>query len=882
MSAKLSFLPWARVGIGRALTAQAGALRAQMPIKVQVDGQIGTERAPAEPVPAFRAELLGPGDVLGIDPRVIIRAEPGAYAQGAPARTLVAIEFSRPDFPWMFSPLVPDAQQRLLPWVCLLVVPQRPGISLRPRGDGTLPVLTVDSGSELPDLAEAWAWAHVQVLTDDGQPPDLTVGAGDERSLSRLISPRRLEPGATYYACLVPTFNAGRQVGLDPAAEPAGPLRPAWTGAIPPDFQLPVYHWWTFSTGAAGDFQDLVEKLKPQKLPREVGWRPITIDFPTATLPEGFNAFTAPLEGVLRGVHNPPGVSDPGAANEVKRELKRLIGLTGTVGPPRYGQAQATAGAPWLSELNGAPTARVAAATGARVVQAQQEQLIASAWEQVGEMQRANQQRRQAKVAVIVGEALMFRHLAAMTADRVLQVTAPARIPISAGIPPAALSGTFRRLQRRTGSLARRTAGVSAEPLLADIALAPPPAPLQSAMGVIDWALLQQLAPYFVSQKNAAVLPFSDDDAEPRGRTSSAVATFTFSGTRIAFPRTSNPPPVHVRAASVPWRLDDESQFVTDAEPAALARRQATAKNFKTAALSVQNYLFGKVLPSANTMVVFSQPLPDGSAVAHTRVLDALRPARTLVARVVAATVTASSESPGPSMLAAFRYDPIFPQGMYCALADLAPDMFLIGADHVPDNSVGRVRVNPRFIEAYLAGLNHEMGRELVWRGFPSDGRGTYFRRFWETDAYPALSVWRGALGANAPQRDWVVLLIRGEIVRRYPRAVIFAQRGSLDSSGARFVPASEPRRYPLFRVTLGGDLLCVGFDVTAAEAHGHFFGIEEQITEPRFAPPAIPAGPYLRLAELPLGPGVHAGQVAAATLRRPVRVIIDPHLLIT
>jgi hypothetical protein len=214
-------------------------------------------------------------------------------------------------------------------------------------------------------------------------------------------------------------------------------------------------------------------------------------------------------------------------------------------------------------------------------------------------------------------------------------------------------------------------------------------------------------------------------------------------------------------------------------------------------------------------------------------------------------------------------------------VAELAPDLFLVGADRLPDNAVGAVRTNLRFIEAFLAGLNHEMAREFLWRGFPSDGRATYFRRFWDSDNYPALSAWRGALGANVPAPDWLALLIRGEIVRRFPRAVVFAQKGSLDATGAQFVPAAAPRRYPRFRVTLADDVLCVGFDLTSTEAPAYFFGIEEQITEPRFAAPTTPTGPYLKLSDLTLRAGAHAGDVAAATLRRPARVMIDPHVLL-
>ena len=32
-----------------------------------------------------------------------------------------------------------------------------------------------------------------------------------------------------------------------------------------------------------------------------------------------------------------------------------------------------------------------------------------------------------------------------------------------------------------------------------------------------------------------------------------------------------------------------------------------------------------------------------------------------------------------------------------------------------------------------MVGSNHEMGRELLWRGYPTDQRGTYFAQFWDT-----------------------------------------------------------------------------------------------------------------------------------------------------
>ena len=72
------------------------------------------------------------------------------------------IEFDRPDFPWLFTPAVPDTAGHLQPWICLVVVPEvKASISATPNQP--LPVLQCPR-MELPNLAEAWAWAHAQIV----------------------------------------------------------------------------------------------------------------------------------------------------------------------------------------------------------------------------------------------------------------------------------------------------------------------------------------------------------------------------------------------------------------------------------------------------------------------------------------------------------------------------------------------------------------------------------------------------------------------------------------------------------------------------------------------------------------------------------------------
>ena len=53
-----------------------------------------------------------------------------------------------------------------------------------------------------------------------------------------------------------------------------------------------------------------------------------------------------------------------------------------------------------------------------------------------------------------------------------------------------------------------------------------------------------------------------------------------------------------------------------------------------------------------------------------------------------------------------------------------------------PDDSVGLLQTNHAFIEAYMVGLNHEMARQLLWAGYPTDCMGSYFRQFWDVSGY--------------------------------------------------------------------------------------------------------------------------------------------------
>jgi hypothetical protein len=211
--------------------------------------------------------VYGPGDVLGIDTSQIVRIEPRQNATDVESNYFPAIEFDAPDFPWLFTPAVSGANDRLRPWCVLIVIDLSVVDAPRAEAGHPLPVIVVPSevrSPELPDLADSWAWAHTQVVaaaSTSSTDVATSLSSQPAMNVSRLVAPRRLEPNRRYAACLVPAFDAGVSRGLIDAAPTTGALNPAWSDGTLSDVRLPVYFHWEFSTGAAGGFESLARRL---------------------------------------------------------------------------------------------------------------------------------------------------------------------------------------------------------------------------------------------------------------------------------------------------------------------------------------------------------------------------------------------------------------------------------------------------------------------------------------------------------------------------------------------------------------------------------------------------------------------------------------------
>src|SRR5205814_10634809 len=140
---------------------------------------------------------------------------PQSFGRGFEPNLSPGIEFDRRDFPWLFTPArETDASSdpakgsnRLRPWLALVVVRQQAGVTVKAEPGRPLPVLQITGpavpADELQDLGDSWGWAHGQVAGTADEVSDVLAGE-PARNCSRLVCPRKLSPGTSYLAVLVP------------------------------------------------------------------------------------------------------------------------------------------------------------------------------------------------------------------------------------------------------------------------------------------------------------------------------------------------------------------------------------------------------------------------------------------------------------------------------------------------------------------------------------------------------------------------------------------------------------------------------------------------------------------------------------------------------
>ena len=146
--AKYVFLSWLRRGVGTAIEpreSDAGtAPRVKVPVTVAFNAGSLSATVPLE--------LFGAGEVSGFDPRAVIRVWPRPDVFDAESNYFPLVEFDQPDLPWRLTPARAEVNDRLRPWLALVVVKEDEATLAPATGSGLPPVVTVDSAASLPDL----------------------------------------------------------------------------------------------------------------------------------------------------------------------------------------------------------------------------------------------------------------------------------------------------------------------------------------------------------------------------------------------------------------------------------------------------------------------------------------------------------------------------------------------------------------------------------------------------------------------------------------------------------------------------------------------------------------------------------------------------------
>ncbi|MCW5801494.1 MAG: hypothetical protein KIT31_03840 [Deltaproteobacteria bacterium] len=852
--AAFRFLSWVRRGAATQIQVQdtaAGAARALIPVEVAFNA--------GAHVASLGLTLQGPGDVIAVDPRAVVRAWPPPGTLDAEPNYFPLVELDQVDLPWRYTPRAAHSTGRLRPWLSLIVLRDDEHTYEGPRAERPLGAVTIATGTPMPWIDQAWAWSHVQISGDDGAPlTDALAQPG--RCVARVLAARRLDPSTTYWAMLVPIFEVGRRAGLRvPLAGTSGTLGPAWStapdGKLAAPLQLPVYYRWRFGTGVGGDFESLVRQLVPRPLSPTVGLRALDASRPGAGLPAASVAAMS-LGGALAGPTTAPAawptaeraafIAALGGLLDLPTDVK-ASGGTPVVAPPLYGAWHARrdrlSAPPWFQHLNEDPRSRIAAALGTQVVQTDQHALMESAWLQVAGIREVNDQLRRAQLARAISARLHARYLAPATVDALLAFSGPSLghfrfgtktvRALTANSPPrlALVSSALRRIFRPLGPLGRRQGRPDQIP-----------APIIDRINGGSYANVLSETPR--APVDLTTHQWLREQHVPWNGPPSANA--------IA----SQPP----RSNVVVW--DPILGRPPGSDPGPAGQDSPSMARFRTAAFAHAG-----------------RPLtPEGGGTLRRLNLNALR-ARVVESLDPAVSIPAGFgprliRNPGfawnpPDPIEPVMAHPVFTQPMYVPLAAISQDWVLPGLADVQPNSVALAVTNPPFIEAYMVGLNHEMSRELLWNEYPTDQRGSYFRQFWDPAGLAPVPIPETAkdiqpihewpvgsdLGQHSPRpappdpsRRHVVLLVRGEVLRRYPGTLVYAQRAQ-GPVGARTLAAEQ--RAPVFAGRLPPDVSFFGFDLSVDQARGvggdpgWFFVFQEQPAEPRFGlDVSAPAGP--------------------------------------
>jgi len=622
------------------------------------------------------------------------------------------------------------------------------------------------------------------------------------------------------------------------------------------------------------------------------------------------------LEGALKSPTAKSTVfPDPPASKDFQIELQKIVNLPVSmtadltkdpiISVPLYGSNHAKKSATdlvtldvnsnkWVNDLNRDPRTRVPAGFGTLIIQKNQENFMHKAWDQVMKIIEANKIVKATFFNMKVALKYTQQTLSQLPDGAMLAISKPVLSRVMGSpttifhqinesiLPSAVFSGAFRRLVRPNGKLIKKisvTKAFNYNQLVQKISegkvtAAPPkqtPAALPNTKQFADKIFPHHFPPWlmWLIRNSKIILIILLVLFILLALVTGAFILFVAFAVAIiaAYPQANklnndskaaenltDPQKQLDSISSIPPQpnftllLNDEA--ITPPPTVTTAGKDSVeARNFRIALTDFSKRL-AVVIPEKK-FLTFS------IANARQKVSAALHPHASFVKQLNAAIKFPQYIPIGdPEKIFPAMTYPDFEDAMYKNLCEISNELLLPNLKLIPPNTISLLKTNQKFIESYMVGLNHEMGRELLWREYPTDERGSYFRQFWDVkgiirpvagkkeaeitedykDIKPIHTWLLSSLLGRHNNRDTkgdseqIVLMIRGDLLKRYPNTVIFAQKAV---SGAN--TANDPQieqdlsqadfekkiKFPLYKADVAPDIKFFGFDLTIGQAQG-------------------------------------------------------------
>lgn len=565
---------------------------------------------------------------------------------------------------------------------------------------------------------------------------------------------------------------------------------------------------------------------------------------------------------------------------------------------------------PWVNDINLDPRNRASAGLGVTVVQKNQEEFMRRSWKQVEEVNEANKKIKKAALSQLISQSIYTKHVKNASSDQLIQITNPLHKYVLDGtktvensftkslVPNASKAAAFRKITRpgkKSNRALNKIAINNGASLLqanvvgnfnsGNIATAKDKiAPINAIIGTsINTAITNSTAAFEANDKAMATqgvfnaLSTEADFGVLTTRKGALKTKIDDDATLNDDQRTFAKDLFDGILSSVAGIDSESHQIDFESIPyKALFGNDITAKYYleiiltrdtggaagvisRATSLDDLNAFSGAFLGFTTDVLANLKDIPKGGLLTPVNdlsqtLVSSLQPKSLMLDRLnhaitikVYNPVTKAYDTQALNRLKPVMAYPKIDDPMFRSLKKLSQEYILPNIDKVPNNSITLLEVNQAFIEAYMTGLNHEMSRELLWREFPSDQRGTYFRQFWDVSdnimeddqekKYDIKKIpdWATQLGTHSPRiltnptdSPYLVLLIRGDLLKKYPNTQVYAQKAAFKVPADPAAPReladdSNPDniKVPAFMAELDPDIYLFGFDIDIDEAKG-------------------------------------------------------------